>query len=242
MNNSSDITSSILLLPPDSDVLRDPGPPNYYMVDPQAERLAGTNSRSTNHDAQLFSISGNGGILPHQEISPPSGLPGRLARASFHASSLNNLGQFDPPSPIPLSNSMRLAFQPNPNDSNFPGSVGYQDRRIRNDTSPSIMSRRSNYSSSVTDSTDLDSLSIAPEKKALNISVQDFYDSIMYGDKSNHNKNINKFDSHIPNPHLSNSSLNIPVTPDMVKNVAKGNANFINQGPPVLPEKVTFKR
>jgi hypothetical protein len=63
----------------------------------------------------------------------------------------------------------------------------------------------------------------------------------MYGDKSNHNKNINKFDSHVPNPHLSNSSLNIPVTPDMVKNVAKGNANFINQGPPVLPEKVTFK-
>ena len=70
MNNSSDIPSSILLLPPDSDELQDPGPPNYYMVDPQAERLAGTNSRSTNQDAQLFSRSGNGGILPQHEIHP----------------------------------------------------------------------------------------------------------------------------------------------------------------------------
>ena len=191
------------------------------MVDPQTERLAGTNSRSTNQDAQLFSSSINGRILPSQEISPPSGLAERLARASFDANLLNNFGESDPPSPIPLSNSMRLAFQANLNDSNFPGSVGYQERRIRNNPTPSIVSRRSNYSSSIADSTDLDSLSIVPEKKSLNISVQEFYDSIMYGEKSNHSKNICKFDSHVPNPHLSNSSLNIPVTPDMVKMLPK---------------------
>ena len=63
----------------------------------------------------------------------------------------------------------------------------------------------------------------------------------MYGDKINHSKNISKFDSQVPNPHLSNSSLNIPVTPDIVKHVAKGNANFINQGSLVLLEKVTFR-
>ena len=48
--------------PPDLDELQDPGPPNYYMVDTQAERLAGTTSRSTNQDAQLFSSSGIGGV------------------------------------------------------------------------------------------------------------------------------------------------------------------------------------
>ena len=135
---------------------------------------------------------------------------------------------------------MRLVFQANPNGSNFPGSVGYLDRRIRNNPTPSIVSRRSNYSSSITDSTDLDSLSVVTEKKSLNRTVQDFYDSIMYGDKINHSKNISKLDSPVPNPHLSNSSLNIPVTPDMVKNVAKGNANIINQGPPNLTRESYF--
>ena len=134
MNNSSNNLPSILLLPPDSEDLRDSGQPNYYRVDPQAERLARFASSSTNQDAQIFSSSGNGGLLPHQEISPTSGFPGRSA------SEPHVLGEFDPPSPIPLSNSMRLAFQADPNESNFPGSVGYNERRIRNNTSPSIVS------------------------------------------------------------------------------------------------------
>ena len=51
MNNSTSISSSILLLPSDPDSLRDPGPPNYYVVDPQVERLAETSSGSTNQEA-----------------------------------------------------------------------------------------------------------------------------------------------------------------------------------------------
>ena len=207
MNNSSNSLPSILLLPPDSDDLRDSGPPNYYRVDPQAERLARFASSSTNQDAQIFSSSGNGGLLPHQEISPASGLPGISARVFPDANRLNNLGEFDPPSPIPLSNSMRLAFQADPNESNFPGSVGYNERRIRNNTSPSIVSRRSNYSSSIADSTDLDSASVFSEKKSMNRTVMDFHDSILYGDKVHLGRNNNTFDSQVPNSRLSNSSI-----------------------------------
>ena len=94
---------------------------------------------------------------------------------SSDANLLNDLREFDPPSPIPPNNSMHLAFQANPNGSNFPGSVG-PERRVRNNVSPPDFSRRSHYSSSIADSTDLDSLSVVTERRSLNRTVQDIHD------------------------------------------------------------------
>ena len=39
-------------------------------------------------------------------------------------------------------------------------------------------------------------------------------------------------------PHLSNFSLNILITSDMVRNTVKENANYIKQRAPVLPDNI----
>ena len=87
-----------------------------------------------------------------QEISPPSGFPGRFARASSDANLINDLGEFDPPSPISPHNSMHRAFQADPNDSNFPGSIGPFEQRARYHGNPADFGRRLHYSSSIVDS------------------------------------------------------------------------------------------
>jgi hypothetical protein len=143
-------------------------------------------------------------------------------------------------SPIPSDNPPQMAFAINPHDSNFPESVVGSIRGGGSIIDNGDFGRKSQYSASVVDSTDLDSVSIVNDK-VINTSVKDIHDSILYGDKKGLNTSNNSFDAHVPNPFTSRSSFNVQVIDDYDKSIEKANHGYTSEGPPILPDIVNLQ-